>query len=307
MHAARQWVAGILVVVAGVLFPVATVAYWANHSLLDTPRYQAAVSPLAADPAVQRAVETALRQRVASIDLGALVAKALPPALQGLGGNLQGLATQLVNQGITTFVSSQAFALAWDKVNTKAQQSLVASLNGDQSGPVTAQGTQIVLDTGVVVHQLRAQLATGALSVLADVPLPASLSTDIVLIDASQLRRLHDVYPVLGPSASWLVSAVIVAFVIAVLLAVRRWLVIAGIGVVLLLGAGAIWLFSRSAENGLSNNLSGSGLSGVAGPYWHAIGAGLTTAAIAASLLGVVLLVVGVGVTVVRRRPTAAV
>ena len=264
------------------------------------------MSPLASDPAVQKAVEAALLQRVAAIDLGALVAQALPPALQGLGGNLQGLAKQLVDQGITTFVSSKAFASAWDVVNTKAQESLAASLQGDQSGAVTAHGTQIVLDTGVVIDQLRAQLATGSLSALANVPLPASLSTDIVLIDAPQLKRLHDAYKVLGPSASWLVFAVIAMFVVAVLLAVRRWLILAGVGVVLLLGAGAIWLFSRSAEQGLANNLSGSGLAGLASPYWHAIGAGLTTATTAAAITGAALLVIGLLATTLRRSPAPA-
>ena len=304
MHAVRQWVAGLLVVVGGVLFPVATVSYWANNYVLDTTRYQAAVSPLASDPAVQHAVEAALRKRVAAIDLGALVARALPPALQGLGGSLQGIATQLVDEGIKTFVSSKAFVSAWDKVNSKAQQSLVASLRGDQSGPVTAQGTQIVLDTGVVIEQLRAQLATGSLSALANVPLPASLSREIVLIDAPQLQHLRDAYRVLGPAAPWLVFAVIAVFLIAVLLAVRRWLILAGIGIMLLLGAGAIWLFSRSAERGLSINLSDSGLSGLASPYWHAIGASLTTAAIGSAVVGAVLLLSGVAATVVRRRPT---
>ena len=227
-HRLRGWVAGVLVVVAGVLFPVSAVAYWANSSVLDEARFTAAVGPLAADPQVRASVSGALSSRVADVLRSGELVDQLPPALRPLGKQLADAVGQQLESAVTAVVSSDAFATAWTEANSKAQRSLVASLRGDDSGAVTAQGSQIVLDTGVFVQQLRDRLATGDLAVLAQVPLPERLSQQIVLVDTPQLENLVDAYPRVEPVAPWLIFAVLGLFAVAVVVAVRRLLVVGG-------------------------------------------------------------------------------
>ncbi len=301
-HRLRGWVAGVLVVVAGVLFPVSAVAYWANSSVLDEARFTAAVGPLAADPQVRASVSGALSSRVADVLRSGELVDQLPPALRPLGKQLADAVGQQLESAVTAVVSSDAFATAWTEANSKAQRSLVASLRGDDSGAVTAQGSQIVLDTGVFVQQLRDRLATGDLAVLAQVPLPERLSQQIVLVDTPQLENLVDAYPRVEPVAPWLIFAVLGLFAVAVVVAVRRLLVVGWIGVALLIGAGAIALFGRRAEQSLSDNLSGASLSGLAGPYWDALAGGLRLFALVAAAAGVVLLSTGLTVALLRRR-----
>lgn len=290
---------------AGVLFPVSAVAYWIHGTVLDSARFTAAVTPLAADQQVREAVSGALTARITdAVQSGELVSS-LPPALQGLGTGLAAALAQQIGPAVTTFVSSDAFATAWDQTNSRAQLSLVNSLNGEHTGALTARGSQIVLDPGVVLQQLQAQLATGPLSLLARVPLPADLSRPIVLVDSPQLTAFTTLYPHVAPVAPWLGFAVIALFVLAVVVATRRLLTLTLTGVALLLGAATLVLFDRYGQQQLTTNLEGSslpGLAGVAEPYWQALASGLHTWTTMAAAVGAVLVVSGLGAALLRRR-----
>lgn len=54
----RTILSAVLIVLAALLVPASAVAYWADRELGDADRYTAAMSPLAAAPAVQGVVVT---------------------------------------------------------------------------------------------------------------------------------------------------------------------------------------------------------------------------------------------------------
>lgn len=298
----RTWVAGALVVLAGLLFPVSAVAYWAHSSVLDEARLTAAVGPLAADPQVRASVSGAMSARVDEVLRSGELVDQLPPSLRPLGEQLAAAIGPQLQEAVTALVSSDGFATAWTAANATAQRSLVAALRGEDSGAITARGSQVVLDTGAFVQQLRDRLATGNLAILSQVPLPASLSQQIVLVDTPQLQTLVEVYPWVAPVAPWLLFAVLAMFAVAVAVAVRRLLMLGWIGVALLLGAGALLVFDRRAQQSLSDNLSGASLSGLAGPYWNAVAGGLHTFTVLAAAAGAVLVAVGLAGMLLRRR-----
>ena len=302
-------VAAVVLLVAGaVLLPEAIITRWAHDSVLDTANFSAAVAPLSADPQVRAAVATALSQRAEAALSSSDVIASLPPALAGLGNQLATVLGQQIEAAVTTFVASDAFATTWTQANTAAQRSLVSSLQGQDSGAIRLQGTKVVLDTGVFVQQLRDRLAASGLPGLSQIPLPDSVSEQIVLLDNSQLQTLATAYPVLDPVSPWLVFIAVALLVLAVLVAARRLLAVAGVGVVLLLAGVALVLFDRRAEAALTANLTQYSLQGLAAPYWAALASGLHTWTVGVLAVGVLLLVAGGAGTLLsagsRRRAT---
>lgn len=304
MRCLRGVAAAVLLVVAAVLLPTAIIARWAHTDVLDGAAFTTAVAPLSRDPQVRAVVGAALTQRAEDALRSNDVIAALPPALAGLGSSLAGVLAGQIQSAVSTFVASDAFATAWTQVNSQAQQSLVSSLQGNDSSAITLHGTQVVLDTGVLIQQLRDRLVAGGMPGLAQIPLPASVSQQVVLLDNSQLHALAVAYPVLDPVAPWLFVVALVLLVLAVLVAARRRLALAGAGVVLLLTAGQLVLFARSSESTLAGNLTPYGLQGLAAPYWTALTAGLRTWTIAVLAAGVILLVLAVIGALVTRAAT---
>jgi hypothetical protein len=292
-HRVRGVAAVVLLVLGAVLLPEAIIARWAHVSVLDTAGFTAAVAPLSADPQVRATVTTALTQRAEAALSSSDVIASLPPALAALGSQLGAVLRPQIEAAVGAFEASDAFASAWTQTNTAAQQSLVSALEGQDSGAIRVQGTQIVLDTGVLVQQLRDRLAASGLPGLSQIPLPDSVSQQIVLVDNSQLQTLATAYPVLNPVSPWLVVVALALLLLAVVVAARRLLAVAGVGVVLLVTTGALVLFDHRAEAELSANLAKYSLGGLAAPYWAALASGLHTWTVAVLVVGVVLVVIG--------------
>lgn len=289
----RGIVAIVLLVVAAALLPTAIIARWAHVSVGDNTAFTNAVAPLSSDPQVQSAVSAALTQRAEAALTSSDVIASLPPALAALGSSLAGYLAAPIKSASDAFVASDAFATAWTQVNSTAQQSLVSALQGQDSSAIKIHGTQVVLDTSILVQQLRDRLAASGLPGLSQIPLPPGVAEQIVLIDSSQLQTLAEAYPVLNPVAPWLVVVVLALLVLAVILAPRHLLALAGAGVVLLLTAAALFLFDRRGEATLATNLTPYSLQDIASPYWSALAAGLRGWTLAVLAAGVVLLVVG--------------
>ena len=76
------------------------------------------------------------------------------PRLQKLVGPLSGAINGLIDREVRAFVASDAFADIWVRVNTRAQQALVRLLKGEETGAVSLQGDQVVLDVSDVIDQV---------------------------------------------------------------------------------------------------------------------------------------------------------
>jgi hypothetical protein len=232
-------VAVVCVVVAGLLTAPAAVAYWGQRTLNDTQRYVDTVGPLVDSPQVQEAIAVTVTDAIqARVDVEAILDEVFAgvitdrPRLQRLVGPLAGAVNGLIDREVRAFVASDTFADVWVRANTRAQQTLVRVLRGDEGGAVSVQGEQVVLDVSEVIDEVQQRLVDRGLTVVETVPIP-EVDRQIVLLDAPQLQRGRTIYAFANPVARWLLLVVAALYLAAVLLARRRPRMVVTIGVVL--------------------------------------------------------------------------
>lgn len=153
---ARRAGAAMLAAVFAVLLPVAITGAWIRGTVLSTDGYVAAVTPIAADPVVHAAVQTAVAGEVDAVL--ARAAGTLPPPVSLLAGPLGGGLSQLAGDATGKFMASPAFQRAWVTANRTAHSQLVSVLNGD-SGEVTTSGGKVVLDLLPLINDVLGQVS----------------------------------------------------------------------------------------------------------------------------------------------------
>ena len=121
--ALRSVAAGVCLLVAVLLLPVATAGWWVRDTVANTPHYVDAVTPLAKDPAVTAAVENRLAGEVMRV----------VDRLQLVDGSLRSSVAPLVRRGVRQLVDSPAFVPAWRAANEVAHQQVVSVLSGESN------------------------------------------------------------------------------------------------------------------------------------------------------------------------------
>ena len=235
----RSIAAAVCIVLAALLTTPAGIAYWGQRTLNDGQRYLDTVGPLVESPQVQEAISTkaidAIEQQV---DVEAILNNVFSgvitdrPRLQQLVGPLAGAVNGLIEREVRAFVASDAFADIWVRVNTRAQQALVRVLKGEDTGAVSVQGDQVVLDVSDVIDQVKQRLVARGLTIVQNVPIPDT-DKQIVLLDAPQLKQARTIYAFANPLARWLIVVVVALYLAGFLLARRRPRLTVIIGVVL--------------------------------------------------------------------------
>src|SRR3954469_12400644 len=235
----RSIAAALCLIVAVVLTAPAAVAYWGQRTLNDGQRYIATVGPLVDSPEVQQAIATTVTDAIEKqVDVEAVLNHVFAdvikqrPLLKQLVGPLSGAIDGLVEREVNAFVASQTFADLWIAVNTRAQQALVALLNGDQSGAVSVQDGQVVLDLSEVIDQVKSRLVAQGLTIVENVPVPQT-DKQIVLLNAPAVDQVRNIYAFTNPIARWLLVVVALLYLAAFLLSYRRsrMTVLIGIGI----------------------------------------------------------------------------
>lgn len=210
------WWRGPVVVLSLVLLaivaPLSVVATWAHDEIKDTDRYVATVAPLASDPAVQDAISTRLTDVIVSnLDIKAVTDEAvqalsargdIPP---GVVTGLQALSVPLAN-GVENFVGtrvqrlveSQRFADAWEQANRVAHQQMVAVLTGETGTAVQVEGDTVTLNLGVLLDQVKAQLADAGFTLVERIP---TVSTEFTLVQSDDLAKAQTGFRVLSALA----------------------------------------------------------------------------------------------------------
>ena len=210
----RSVAAVICVVLAALLTTPAAVAYWGQRTLNDTTRYVDTVGPLVNSPEVQDAIATKVTDAIEQqVDIEAILNDVFAgvitdrPRLQRLVGPLSAAINGLIDRQVREFLASDEFADLWTAVNTRAQQSLQRVLKGDQSGAVSLQGDQVVLDVSEVIDRVKQRLVDRGLTIVENVPIP-DIDKQIVLMEAPQLKQLRTIYAFANPLAQWLIVVV---------------------------------------------------------------------------------------------------
>jgi hypothetical protein len=237
----RAIAAALCLIVAVVLTTPAAVAYWGQRTLNDGQRYLATVGPLVDSPEVQQVIATTVTDAIEKqVDVEALLKNVFAdvitqqPRLEALVGPLSGAINGLIERVVNDFIASDAFRDLWIAANTRAQQALVALLNGDESGAISLQDGQVVLDLSDVIDQVKTRLVAQGLTFIENAPIP-TVDKQVVILDAPQADQLRTIYAFTNPVAKWLLVVVAALYLAAFVLARRRprMAVIIGVGLAL--------------------------------------------------------------------------
>ena len=295
----RSIAAVVCVVLAALLTTPAAIAYWGQRTLNDTQRYVDTVGPLVNSPEVQDAIATTVADAIEKqVDVEAIINDVFAgvitdrPRLQRLVGPLAGAINGLIDREVQAFVASDTFADIWVRVNTRAQQALVRVLEGDESGAVSLQGDQVVLDVSEVITQVQQRLVDRGLTIVENIPIP-DVDKQIVLLDSPQLRQARTIYAFTNPVARWLILVVAALFLAAFLLSRRRPRMTVTIGVVLVANALLVaWALSIGRQLFI-NELAGTVFGPASSVFYDTLLAYLERGWQVFLWLGVILVVVG--------------
>lgn len=211
----RSALSAVLIALASLLAPCATLAGWAMHGPADTERYVAAVAPLADDPAVRDA---------AADTLGAGFAGFVDEAT---AGPVNGAVRLFVRDAARSFTRTEAFHEGWDAANRTVHAAVLRALRDDG-----AAGHAVTVDLAPVTERVRDRLAEDHVPFARRIPVR---HTAVTVLPAHEADRLRKGYQVLDVAAFWLPLAAVVFAVtgIAVAACRRRALTAAGIGTAL--------------------------------------------------------------------------
>jgi hypothetical protein len=225
----RSVTAAICLVVAALLTTPAAVAFWGQRTLNDSQRYLQTVGPLVDSPQVQAAIATKVTAAIQQqVDVEAILNQVFAgvitdrPRLQALVGPMAGAVNGLIETQVREFIASDTFAEFWVTANTRAQAALVRILQGnEESGSISLQGDQVVLDVSEVIDQVKQRLVARGLTIVERVSIPDK-DRQIVLMDAPRLKQARTIYAFANPVARWLIVVVAVLYLAALMLSRRR-------------------------------------------------------------------------------------
>lgn len=293
-------IAAVLALILGLgLLPLGTVTYWGHRTVSDTERYLETTAPLAASPEVQDSIAKFVTDKIEEqVDPEALVTQVFAglleqyPALKALVPVVSGAIDSLIEQVVDRFVRSEQFQELWILVNSAAQKSLLAILEGNDSGPVQLQGDEVVLDISSLIDQVKQGLVDRGFAAAANISIPASES-QIVLLEAPQLAQIRTIYSLTSTVAALLLWVAVLLLVLAVVLARRRprmvaWVGggVAVVGALLLIGIGI-------GQDIFVNTLEGTPFEKASQVFYDTLLNFLINGSIAAVLLGLIVLAVG--------------
>ena len=260
----RSVAAAICIVVAALLTVPAATAFWGQRTLNDSQRYLETVGPLVDSPEVQAAIADTVTGAIQQqVDVEALLNQVFAgviddrPRLQALIGPMSGAVNGFIESQVRSFIASDTFAEFWVTANTRAQAGLVRLLQGDQSGAISLQGDQVVLDVSEVIEQVKQRLVARGLTIVERVPIPDK-DRQIVLMDAPQLNQARTIYAFANPVARWLIVLVALLYLAALLLSRHRPRMTMIIGAVLAANALLVALLLAVGRQLFVNQLAGT-------------------------------------------------
>lgn len=257
-------IAAVVALILGLgLLPLGTVTYWGNRTVTDSERYIETMGPLAYSEQIQDSLSVFITDKIEEqVDPEALVNQVFAglieeyPSLKALVPIVAGAIDSLIAQVVDRLVRSEQFQELWNLANTAAQKSIMAILEGNDAGPVTLQGDEVVLDISALIDQVKQGLVDRGFGAAANISVPET-DRQIVLLEAPQLAQIRTIYSLTSPIAASLIWIAVILLVGAVFLARRRprmaaWAgggaAVGGLGLVMGLGIGER-VFVNTLEN----------------------------------------------------------
>lgn len=307
---ARSIASLVLFVLATVLCANALVAHWGHRTVIDSQRYIDTVGPLIEQPAVQEALAVSVTDAVvAKIDTQAQVTSLL--------GNLNvpsGLSTLLsapiatginglIGDLVTKFIASDQFATVWIALNTAAQRSIVAILEGGNEGPIRIQGDQVVLDVSAALAAIQQHLVDAGITAAANITIPDN-ERQVELATVNGLDQIRFIYALTSPILEWFPVIVAAMFALSIALARRRARTVVATGIALVGSALLVALVLAVGEEKFVNQLADTVFGPASEVFWNTLLNYLILGTRAILWLGIIVIIAGWfgGRTAIARR-----
>ncbi|MDR7082309.1 hypothetical protein J2X01_001597 [Arthrobacter ginsengisoli] len=282
----RTFVSAVAVLIGLVLAAVAVPAMWVDRNIVQEDGFVAFTAPLGKDPVFQ--------QRLAAAAVGSLGAERIPAALTGL-------VTPILESAARSLTTMPGYPDAWTETLRKSHR-----LNFAAPGTLPAEAesaTSLTLDLAPLIALVAKQVADAT-----TLPLEAP---DQLLITLGQPehRQILDRVSAFAPMGYALAAGALIAFALAFVAARRRWAVLAGIGLGVLVLAGGWTLAADAAGGAVTRTRSGNEVAEIfKSEFVAAASASFAQWILVAAVVGGVLLAAGLVLRLVggRRRVPAA-
>ncbi|TDT35321.1 hypothetical protein EV562_109262 [Streptomyces sp. BK208] len=218
----RGVLSAVLLALACLLAPCATLAGWAVHGPADTDRYVAAVAPLADDPDVREAVADTLGDGFTGL------------VDEVTAGPVSGSVRLFVRDAARSFTRTEAFREGWDAANRTVHAAVLRALRDDG-----AAGRPVTVDLAPVTERVRDRLAEDHVPFARRIPVR---HTAVTVFPAHETDRLRKGYHVLDVAAVWLPLAAVVFALTGIALAARRRRAVTAAGIGTALGGALLAL-----------------------------------------------------------------
>src|SRR5829696_175194 len=231
----RWWtvLAVVLVLLGCLLAPLAVIGGWGKSILTDTDAFVATYAQLARDPAVQSyIVDEAATAINAELDVEQLTSDVIdgikslgvrPRASAALDA-LKAPATQgiqdLIRDGISAFVASEAFVQTWERALRISHTQLLATLRNDPNALLAASSDgSIGIQLGPIVEDVKAALLARGINLASRIP---AIERTIPIAQSDQIPTVQAAYRAIIAVGPWLPWVALILLTAGVLVARRR-------------------------------------------------------------------------------------
>lgn len=284
---------------ATLITPIGIVSYWAQRTVTDSERYLETIGPLSSNPQIQDAIAEFLTEKIQErIDPEQLVDDIFGelavqyPRLRVIEPIISGAIDSLIREVTYRIVRSEQFNEFWQAANIAAQKSLMLILEGRDDDPIRLEGDVVVLNISSALEAVKQGLINRGLTIAERITIPES-DSEIVLLEAPQLRQLRTIYSIASPVLALLLFVGLGLFVIAVALARRRPRMVAWVGVTLTLVGVILAVALAIGRSTFTNTLADTPFGPASDAFYSQLFKFLVNAAAVTILLGVIVMVIG--------------
>ena len=181
----RRWLVWTVLALAIVVLVVSSLTVWVKRQALDTDNWVDVSGQLLENEEVRQVVAADMVDAIfANSDIEARLQETLPPRLDPLAAPAAGLLRQAADDAANELLQRPRVQELWREANRVAHTRLVAILEGDPKGLVSAEGDKVILDLGPLVAQLEERIGV-------QVSLPPDAG-QITLLESDQVQAAQD-------------------------------------------------------------------------------------------------------------------
>lgn len=249
----RGALATAMIVLAGLVTPLAMLGTWAKVTLTDTDAFVATYAPVIRDPAMQAYLTDQVSGAIVQqLKVEQLVGDAVAALQSTVGdrpraaaaiGLLQQPAIDGIRDAITRasarVIAADTTAGAWREALRLSHSQAIGALSGDPATLTAITDQGLGLRIGPIVERVKTTLIDQGWTLAARIP---AVDRTIIVVPSSDLQQVQQYYRLVVGLGAWLPWLVVGLMVGGVLIANNRVRAIAGSGLAVALGAGAVVL-----------------------------------------------------------------